>query len=95
MPAVQVQTLDLSVGGLAVISPTNPEPGTLASIQFPLKLTAQPVLHVEVMVTVMHGHHSTAAQGYKLGLRFNTLSGPVATLVARYVLNEGRTASQA
>ncbi len=86
MQVIQIRTQDLSVGGMAVIALHNPEPGTLASVQFPLKFAGRKPVHIDAMITVMHSVYSGDHAAFKLGLRFNGLSPNVSELIARFVL---------
>jgi c-di-GMP-binding flagellar brake protein YcgR len=86
MPVIDIRTLDLSVGGMGVTSSCNPESGTVASVQFPLKFIGRKVVRIDAMVTVMHSIYSGDHAAFKLGLRFNGLSPNVAELIARFVL---------
>lgn len=85
MSVIHIRTQDLSVGGMAVIASHNPEPGTVASVQFPLKFAGRKPAHIDAMVTVMHSVYSGEHAAFKLGLRFNSLSPNVAELIARFV----------
>lgn len=85
MMPIDVRTLDLSQGGMAIIAPFNPEAYTGGSIRFPLKFTGSPLVHLEAMATMMNSVYSGHYQGFRIGMQFNDLSDKVKSLIVRYI----------
>jgi PilZ domain len=83
---IAVRTKDISMGGVAVVSPTDLKPGTVVVVQFSLPILGgqrRPFLaRAEVANSVL----SAADQGFKLGLRFHMSDATSAALAQMFSL---------
>ena len=67
---VEVRTLDISAGGMAILVPSGPPTGATFTVCTALPMKAKPHAPIEVRAQVMHSVYSGALGGFKVGLRF-------------------------
>lgn len=84
---LEVRTLDISAGGLAVVAPANPPVGMACTIRLTIPTRNSSAEVIEPRVKVMQSLWSTADEGFKVGLRFQDLSSAHARLIRDYMDN--------
>lgn len=84
---LEVRTLDISAGGLAVVAPANPPVGMACTIRLTIPTRNGSAEVIEPRVKVMQSLWSTADEGFKVGLRFQELSSAHARLIRDYLDN--------
>jgi len=81
----EVRTLDVSVGGMAIVAQANPPPGVVLSIRFMMPLKPSGYAPFEARARVVHSVFSSAESGFKVGLSFIDLPADAVAAVNRYL----------
>jgi c-di-GMP-binding flagellar brake protein YcgR len=84
MAPVQVRTLDISVGGIALVAAFNPPVGCLCLVRFTLPGREGPFT-VETSGGVARSVFSSTDDGFRVGLYFDPLSDEATRALQRYV----------
>jgi c-di-GMP-binding flagellar brake protein YcgR len=82
---VEVRTIDVSAGGLAVIGAINPKVGETLFIRFGIPLKSGGRTAVQATVKVEHSIYGAAERNFKIGLRFLKLEPEAVSSIAQYV----------
>ncbi len=82
---MDVCTIDISDGGMAIASPVNPTHGTVFTIGFSLPKRPNGNVVIQERVQVMHSVFSGDVQAFKVGLMFIDLSAPAAEIILNFV----------
>jgi c-di-GMP-binding flagellar brake protein YcgR len=82
---VEVRTLDISAGGMAIVAPANPAIGTTFTIRVhvPLKPTGSATF--DATVKVRNSVHGTAEGGFRIGLEFVHLDATARSAITKYM----------
>lgn len=85
--AFKVVTLDVSLGGMAIVSAYNLVVGKTIDLEFKVPVVSATGLLVPVIVkaTIMHSMFSAAADGFKIGLKFNGLDESSVNALTQYI----------
>lgn len=83
--AMKVRTLDVSPGGMALSSATNPNQGTVLSIQFSIPKVTNGATVVKVRGEVTYSVLSGEVGGFKVGVRFSDVPQEAAEAIAGYI----------
>jgi c-di-GMP-binding flagellar brake protein YcgR len=83
--AFEVRTVDVSLGGMAIIALANPRPGTAFSIRFNLPAKSGAAVAIETRALVLHSVLASDGQGFKIGLRFVGPSDATSREIRRYL----------
>lgn len=67
---MDVRTIDISLGGMAVVAPVNLRTGVTLTINFTLPARSKGITPVQARVQVMHSILGRDEGGFKIGLRF-------------------------
>lgn len=81
----QVRTIDISIGGMAIVAPANPKPGVTFTIRMTIPLGSKGTEAFEAKAKVMHSVYANAESGFKIGLSFIKLSESSAATVEKYL----------
>jgi len=84
-PPFQVRTLDISAGGMAILTTVQPPRGLNCTVQLSLPQTGREPVAMALPVTVAHSIFSSGKEGVKVGLSFNALPPDAAAMVQRFV----------
>lgn len=84
-PAFPVRTVDISAGGMAILTTVQPPRGLNCTVLLSLPQTGREPVAIELPVTVAHSIFSSGEEGVKVGLSFNALPPDAAALVQRFV----------
>lgn len=84
-----VRTLDISVGGLAILATVRPPQGLNCRVLLSLSLRGQGPVAMALPVTVAHSIFAKGEEGVKVGLSFNSLEPDVAAMIQQFVGGEG------
>jgi c-di-GMP-binding flagellar brake protein YcgR len=82
---VEILTLDISVGGLGILCPTNPSPGTPCKIRMnlPVSLSERQLIDFEGKVT--HSVFVSKQGSFKIGVQFVDLPADKRARIQRFV----------
>lgn len=83
--AFEVRTLDLSMGGMAIVAQANPKPGMELVIRFMVPLKPVGYTAFEARARVVHSVFSSSESGFKVGLSFIGLSAAASSAVHGYL----------
>ncbi len=83
--ALGVRVVDVSMGGMAIASPSNPPQGTTFTIRFSMPKRPSGSVIIQERVEVMHSVFSGDVGAFKVGLRFLDLSAPAAEALVNYI----------
>jgi len=81
--AIKVRTLDIALGGMAIVADGNPNSGVIFNIRLALPLRSDTPPLFEAKVQVAHSVLSGKEGGFKIGLQFIELSD-----AAKFVLEQ-------
>lgn len=84
-PDIPVRTLDISLGGLAIVASANPKPGLSFTIRVQLPMVKKSVFTFDAEVRVMHSVFRNVDGGFKVGLRFLAIHDKDQERVTQYV----------
>jgi c-di-GMP-binding flagellar brake protein YcgR len=85
-PMLAVRMLDLSAGGVGIVSPINLPVKTGCTLRFPLHLQSRGTTTVvEIPSAVTNSIFSGAEDGFKLGLMFKGISVEAAELITQFL----------
>lgn len=81
-----VRTLDVSLGGMAIVCDFNLPAGMSAELAFNVPLaTGRNVVPVQVKAIVVHSMFSGSEDGFKTGLKFTGLDDASAAALKQYI----------
>lgn len=83
---MSVRTVDISLGGMAVVAPVNLREGVLLEIHFTMVLRRQPSVDLKLKVEVMHSILARDVDGFKVGLRFVALDDWASQAIHHFVV---------
>lgn len=84
-PPFAVRTVDISAGGMAIVTTVQPPRGLNCTVLLSLPQTGREPVPLALPVTVAHSIFSSGEEGVKVGLSFNALPPEAAALVQRFV----------
>lgn len=82
---IKVRTLDIALGGMAVVADGNPNPGVIFNIQLTLPLREDTPTLFEAKVRVAHSVLSGKEGGFKIGLQFIELSNAAESVLEQFL----------
>ncbi|WP_157263589.1 PilZ domain-containing protein [Azohydromonas aeria] len=82
---IEVHTLDISIGGLGIVSPTNLPYEWIGQIRFTLTREPYGVDTVVAPVQVVHSVLSGRQRGFMVGMRFVDLPPDIEGIIQRYM----------
>lgn len=83
---IKVRTLDIALGGMAIVADGNPNSGVVFNIQLTLPLRADtPPALFETKVRVAHSVLSGKEGGFKIGLQFIELSDVTRSMLEQFL----------
>lgn len=80
----QVRTLDIGLGGMAIVASANPKPGVTFNIRLSVPLGHEAEAF-EAKVRVVHSIFSSAESGFKIGLKFVQASQESIAVTTKYI----------
>ncbi len=80
-----VRTVDISKGGMCVISPNNLPPQAKCKIRFMLIIPPNTQKMCEIQTQVMQSIFSNAEDGFKVGLKFGEIDAETSALLDRFL----------
>ena len=84
---IAVRTLDISIGGLGVISPYNLPQGAACIIRIAPPAQPRGVPSINVDASIMHSIFTIRESGFMIGLRFGDLTPEAVHAVTHYLGN--------
>lgn len=91
---LEVHTVDLSSGGIGIVSPINAQPGWLCDISFNVTREPSGVDHVTAQGRVAYSVLSGREYGFLIGLQFVNLAPEHRSIIERHFQNTGMGWSQ-
>lgn len=88
-PPFQVRTLDISAGGMAILTTVQPPRGLNCTVLLSLPQAGREPVPVELPVTVAHSIFARGEEGVKVGLSFNGLTPDKVAMIQKFVDGEG------
>ncbi len=82
---VQVRTVDVSAGGIALVSGTNPPIGCRCRVHFYLPQREGGNQAIDLMARVVSSSFSAAEDGFRVGLSFEAPGADAVAALKRYV----------
>lgn len=82
---IKVRTLDIALGGMAIVADGNPNPGVVFNIQLTLPLRADVPPLFEAKVKVAHSVLSGKEGGFKIGLQFIDLNDAAESMLVQFL----------
>ncbi|MBK7353582.1 MAG: PilZ domain-containing protein [Nitrosomonas sp.] len=82
---IKVRTLDIALGGMAIVADGNPNPGVTFNIQLTIPLRADILPLFEAKVRVAHSVLSGREGGFKIGLQFIELSDAAESVLKQFL----------
>jgi c-di-GMP-binding flagellar brake protein YcgR len=82
---VQVQTVDISAGGMGLVGSVNPVPRTACAIRLALPVSAWDRVNIEAQGRITHSVFSSKDGAFKIGMQFVDLPAVIAVAINRYV----------
>ena len=82
---IEVRTLDISVGGMAVVASVNPQAGAACTICIAPVSQPRGAVSVDIRAVIVHSIFSNREDGFKIGLQFADLSPEAIETVSRYL----------
>lgn len=80
-----VQTLDISLGGIGILAPANPRPGTRLSIRVSLPARPAGLYVFDAGVEVAHSILGRDEGAFKVGLRFVSLDSRGQSAIRHFI----------
>lgn len=80
-----VRTLDVSISGMAIVSPINTQQGVVVTVRFLLPAKFHGHTPISSPAIVTHCVYSGGEDGFKTGLMFKDLPSQIASLIDGYV----------
>ncbi len=84
-PPFSVRTIDISAGGLAIVTTVQPPKGLHCTVLLSLPQTGREPVAMALRVIVAHSIFSSGEEGVKIGLSFNALAPEAVAMVQRFV----------
>lgn len=81
---VRVRTMDISVGGMAIVAAVNPPPGMTFELEFDLLIGSR-VVTIRAKAQVMHSVLSSAESGFRIGLSFLSIDPASVSAIEQYL----------
>ncbi|MCE2914340.1 MAG: PilZ domain-containing protein [Rubrivivax sp.] len=81
----EFRSLDISESGMAISAAANPRVGTQFRIAFALPRRSQGYTEISSLVTVMGSVLSNSDDGFRIGLRFVSLSQAMRSAIVEFV----------
>ena len=88
-PPFTVRTVDISAGGMAILTTVQPPRGLNCTVLLSLPQTGREPVALELPVTVSHSIFSRGEEGVKVGLSFNGLAPDKVAVIQKFVDGEG------
>jgi len=82
---VDVRSIDISMGGMAVAADTNPGAGAPLSLSFKLMFADGSSYQVQTAGIVAYSVFSSAHRGFKIGVRFKNITPPFQAALERFL----------
>lgn len=83
--SIEVRAVDISVGGLAVVSEINLQTKSVHTIQIALPLKPKGIFSFKAEVEVMHSIFGGSEKGFKIGLRFTKVVAADYQAIIHYI----------
>jgi c-di-GMP-binding flagellar brake protein YcgR len=84
-PPMEVRTIDLSLGGLALAAPMDVPAKTLCVVRVVLPLKPKGNVLLEARARVVHSVLSSAQAGFSIGLQFTDVSAATAAALNQFL----------
>jgi c-di-GMP-binding flagellar brake protein YcgR len=81
----EVRTIDISVHGMAIVAPANPQVGVVFYIRFKVPSKTKKAENFEAKVKVVHSIYAGSESGFKIGLYFIKLKPEFASVIQQYI----------
>jgi c-di-GMP-binding flagellar brake protein YcgR len=82
---MDVRTLDISLGGMGVVTPVNLRSGVTLTISFTLPARSKGITPIQARVQVMHSILGRDEGGFKIGLRFLAADNATNAAIREYL----------
>jgi c-di-GMP-binding flagellar brake protein YcgR len=80
-----VRTTDINTEGIGIVASANPKQGTAFKIKVSLPMRPTGLVKLEVNAKVVHSILAGDEGGFKIGLRFSSLTPDAEAAIRRYV----------
>jgi c-di-GMP-binding flagellar brake protein YcgR len=84
-PPLAVRVLDICVDGMGIVAPANLPTSANCGIRFVMPLVPRAGARVEAQVQVIYSAYSSGEDGFRIGLRFTSLSPEMASAISRFM----------
>ena len=81
----RARTLDISPGGMAIITEHNPRVGQKLALRLPLPVRPKGMVAIEVLSEVLHSFLALNEGGFKVGLRFVGVEAAAASAINQFL----------
>lgn len=88
-PPFPVRTLDISVGGMAILATVQPPRGLNCTVLLTLPQTGREPVAMSLPVTVAHSIFARGEEGVKVGLSFNGLAPDKVAVIQKFIDGDG------
>lgn len=84
-PPASVRTVDISSGGVGILSADNPPPKTVCTVRLALPVKGRGTVVFDVQARVAHSIYSSKGGGFQIGLQFTQLTPDLAAAIVGYL----------